>query len=77
MDGFWAKSLGDMEQGPRAKQVGKHGVHGHEDMKGMALEQSKDQVACIACIVCITKKKSLCQSLVGKGASLRAHKSKL
>ena len=74
MDGFWAKALRAMEEGPRAKQVGKHGVHGHEDMKGMALGQSKGQVACI---VCITKKEILCQSLVGKGASLKGHKSKL
>ena len=37
MDGFWARALRAMEQGPRAKQVGKHGVYGHEDMKGIAL----------------------------------------
>ena len=44
LDGFWAKALRAMEQGPRAKQVDGHGDHGHglEGMKGMALGATKN-----------------------------------
>ena len=69
MDGFWAKSLGDMRQGPRAKQVDGHGDHGHglEDMKGIALGTIKRSKSMHSMHGVHHKEEKLVPKLGGKG----------